>query len=189
LHNANAGASPGSKPSYSLLDPNPSLIDIDGRLINNINLAANFTTYRNGTIADGISKLILIVESKSSLQFSINDTSPDNPTNGTLSSFEEASKDNNLSFTAKDSPHNIGNGKSVVAAIYTPPDSFNQDIGSNRTINVNVSDPNNSANMLLEIPIQLYRPPVVLVHGLWMNSDNSWVTTNFANSPEIGGLI
>ena len=70
MHNANVG----SKPSYTLLDPNPSLIDIDGKLINNINLAANLTTHRNGTISDGISKLILIVESKSSLQFSIKDT-------------------------------------------------------------------------------------------------------------------
>ena len=57
------------------LDPNPSLIDKDGKLINNINLAANLTTYRNGTIAYGVSKL---VESKSSLQFSINGTKPDN---------------------------------------------------------------------------------------------------------------
>ena len=70
MHNANVG----SKPSYTLLDPNPSLIDIDGKLINNINLAANLITHRNGTISDGISKLILIVESKSSLQFSIKDT-------------------------------------------------------------------------------------------------------------------
>ena len=31
--------SPQYKPSYSLLDPNPSLIDINGNLINNINLA------------------------------------------------------------------------------------------------------------------------------------------------------
>ena len=178
MHSANVG----SKPSYSLLDPNPYLIDIDGNLINNINLAANLTTYRNGTIADGISKLILIVESKSSLQFSINDTKHDDITNGTLSFLERASNANNLSSMAKDNPHNISNGKSVVAAVYTPPDSFNQDIGSYRTINVNVSDPNNSAGTLLEIPIQLYRPPVVLIHGLWMNSDNTWVTTNFANS-------
>jgi pimeloyl-ACP methyl ester carboxylesterase len=180
LHSATVG----SKPSYYLIDPNPYLIDIDGKLINNIDLAANLTTHRNGTITDGISKLILIVESKSSLQFSINDTNPDNPTNGTLSSFKQASKDDNKSSsTAKDSPHNINNGKSVVAAaVYTPPDCFNQDTGSNRTINVNVSDTNNSARPLLEIPIQLYRPPVVLVHGLWMNSGNTWVTTNFANS-------
>jgi pimeloyl-ACP methyl ester carboxylesterase len=180
LHNANVGTSTSSKPSYFLLDPNPSLIDLDGKLINNINLAANLTSYRNGTIADGISKLVLIVDSKSSLQFSINDTSPDNPTNGTLSSLKQASKDNNSSFTAKDSPHNISNGKSVVAAVYTPPDSFNQDTGRNRTINVKVSNTNNSASTL-EIPIQLYRTPVVLIHGLWMNSDNTWVTTSFAD--------
>ena len=74
MYNANVSASTNSGPSYSLLDPNPYLIDIDGKLINNIDLAANLTTYRNGTIADGISKLILIVESKSSLQFSVNDT-------------------------------------------------------------------------------------------------------------------
>jgi pimeloyl-ACP methyl ester carboxylesterase len=179
LHSANVG----SKPSYSLIDPNPDLIDTDGKLINNIDLAANLTTHHNGTIADGISKLILIVESKSSLQFSIKDTSPDNPTNGTLSSLKQASKDDNKSSsTAKDSPDNISNGKSVVAAVYTPPESFDQDTGSNRTINVNVSDTNNSARPLLEIAIQLYRPPVVLVHGLWMNSDNTWVITNFANS-------
>ena len=74
-----------------MIDPNPSLIDIDGKLINNIDLAANLTTHRNGTIADGISKLILIVESKNSLQFSINDTKHDDLTNGTLSSLKQPS--------------------------------------------------------------------------------------------------
>jgi pimeloyl-ACP methyl ester carboxylesterase len=165
-----------------LLDPNPSLIDKDGKLINNINLAANLTSCRNGTIADGVSKLILIVESKSSLQFSINDTKPDNLTNGTLSSLDETSNVSNLSSTASGSPRDISNGKSVIAAVYTPPDSFNQDMVSNRTINVNVSDPDNHVSTLGEIPIHLYRPPVVLVHGIWMNSDNTWVQTNFANS-------
>jgi hypothetical protein len=154
----------GSSTSFKLLllDPNPSLIDKDGNLIDNINLAASLTTNRNGTIAGGISKLVLIVECKTSLHFSSNDT-----TNGTLSSFEQASEVNNYSsFAAKDSPHDNSNGKSVVAAVYTPPESFHQDIGSNRTINV--SDPDNSGSTLLEIPIHLYRPPIVLVHGLWM---------------------
>src|SRR5215207_6915976 len=182
LQNANVDTSSSSKPSYSLLDPNPSLIDKDGKLINNTNLAANLTIYSNGTIADGVSKLILIVDSKSSLQFSINDTKPDNLTNGTLSSLNQSSNVGKLSSAASDSPQNISNGKSVVAAVYTPPDSFNQDTGSKRTINVNVSDPNKPATTLIEIPIHLYRPPVVLIHGLWRNSDNTWVTTNFANS-------
>jgi hypothetical protein len=74
LRDSHTDTSSGSNPSYSLLDPNPSLIDINGNLINNINLATSLTTYRNGTIVDGVSKLILIVESKCSLQFSIIDT-------------------------------------------------------------------------------------------------------------------
>jgi pimeloyl-ACP methyl ester carboxylesterase len=187
LQNANVDTSSSSKPSCSLLDPNPSLIDKDGKLINNINLAASLTTYRNGTIADGVSKLILIVDSKSSLHFSINDTKPDNLTNGTLSSLNQSS--NLRNSTASGSPQNINNGKSVVAAAYTPPDSFNQDAGSKRTINVNVSDPNNPATTLLEIPIHLYRPPVVLIHGLWGNSVNTWVMTAFTNELTDKGFI
>jgi hypothetical protein len=34
-----------SKPSYSLLDPNPSLIDENGNLVNDISKAASLTTY------------------------------------------------------------------------------------------------------------------------------------------------
>ena len=175
LCDSHTDTSPGSMPSYPLLDPNPSLIDIDGNLINNINLAASLTTYRNGTIADGVSKLILIVESKNLLQFSINDT-----TNGTLSSLDQASNVNNLSSSTSVSPQNINNGKSVVAVVYTPPDSFNQDTGSNRTIKVNVSELDNSVKTVLEIPIRLYRPPAVLVHGVWMNSGTTWIQTSFA---------
>jgi pimeloyl-ACP methyl ester carboxylesterase len=185
-----SSSSSSSKSPYSLLDPSPSLIDRDGNLNNNITLAASLTTYRNGTIADGVSKLLLHVYSNIRLQFSINDTKPDNLTNGALSSLDQSSNINNLSSTAIISPQNISKRKSVAAAVYIPPDSFNQDKGSNRTINVDVSDPDNhDARTLYELPIQLYRPPVVLVHGLWMNSDNTWVTTNFANSLTNKGFI
>jgi pimeloyl-ACP methyl ester carboxylesterase len=170
-------SSSSSKPSYSLLDPNPSLIDKDGNLTNDISKAASLTTYRNGTIADGVSKLILLAYSNNTLQFSINDTKPDNLTNGTLSSLEQSSNvNNNLSSTAIVSPQNISNGKSVVVAVYTPPDNIDLDEKiSHRTVNILTNDTNSSP-----ISIQLYRPPVVLVHGLWMNSDNTWVMTNFA---------
>ena len=179
-------SSSNSKPSYSLLDPNPSLIDKDGNLINNISSAASITTHRTGTIADGVSKLILLVYSNNTLQFSINGTKPNNLTNGALSSLNQSNIVNNLSSTAKVSPQNIRN-ESFVIAVYTPPDSFNQDKGSSsRTINVNVnaSNPNDRS-----ISIQLYRPPVVLVHGLWMNSFNTWITTNFASSLTDNGFI
>jgi len=129
------GASTHSRPSYSLLDPNPSLIDIDGSLIDNINLAANLTTHCNGTIADGISKLVLIVESGIPLQFSINVKSPNSLTNGTLSSLERALNVNNLSSSTKGRPHNTTNGKSIVAVVYTPPwpvDEFRYYMGNNQ---------------------------------------------------------
>jgi pimeloyl-ACP methyl ester carboxylesterase len=110
-------------------------------------------------------------------------TKSDDLTNGALSSFNQSDV-NKLSSTTVVSPQNISNGKSVAAAVYTPPDSFNnQDMGSNITINVNVSDPNNpDARTPYELPIKLYRPPVVLVHGVWMNSDKTWIETNFANN-------
>ena len=183
-----SSASSSHKLSYSILDPNPSLIKEDGNLDDDIGLAASLTSYRSGTIADGVSKLILVVDSNNKMQFSIKGTKSDNLTNGTLSSLNQSSNISNSSTTASDSPQNISNGKSVIAAVYTPPDSFNLDTGSNRTVNINVSDPDNDTNTLLEIPIHLYRPPVVLIHGLWMNSDNTWATTNFANSLTYNGF-
>ena len=165
---------------YSILDPNPSLINEDGNINDNISLIASITTYRNGTIADGVSKLILVVNSNNPLKFSINGTKPDDLRNGTLSCLKESSNvNNNLSSSINASPQSISNGKSVVAAVYTPPDSFNQDTGRNRNININVSDLDNpDAITPLEIPIQLYRPPVVLIHGVWTNSYDTWVTVN-----------
>jgi pimeloyl-ACP methyl ester carboxylesterase len=182
-HSSSSSSSSNFNPPYSLLDPNPSLINEDGSNINdNISLIARIKTCRNGTITDGVSKLILVVDSNNDLRFSIKGTKPDDLTNGTLSYLNQLNVDN-VSSSVKVSPEGIGNVRSVVIAVYTPPDSFNQDKGSNRTINVNVSDPNNpDATALYELPIKLYRPPVVLVHGLWMNSNNTWAATTNPNT-------
>jgi hypothetical protein len=94
------------------------LIDEDGKLINDINLAAGLTTYRSGTITDGVSKLILVVDSNKELQFSINGTKPDNLTNGALSSLNQSDVISNLSSSAIVSPQNISNGKSVVVTMF-----------------------------------------------------------------------
>ncbi|HKG70865.1 MAG TPA: alpha/beta fold hydrolase [Nitrososphaeraceae archaeon] len=168
-------SSSSSKSPYSLLDPNPSLLDENGNLVNDISKAATITTYRNGTITDGISKLILLIDSENPLQFSINRKEPDNLTNGTLSCLDQSNV-NNLFSTTKVTPQNTNNGKSVVAAVYTPPDSFNQDKRDHRTINVNVnvSNANDDTPTLHKVPIRLYRPPVVLIHGVWTNSEQTW---------------
>ena len=87
-----------------------------GNLINDTNLASSLITHRNGTIADGVSKLILLVYSNNTLQFSINNTKPDNLKNGALSSINQSPNINNLSSTVIVSPQNISTGKSVVVA-------------------------------------------------------------------------
>jgi triacylglycerol esterase/lipase EstA (alpha/beta hydrolase family) len=109
--------------------------------------------------------------------------------NGILSCLNQTNVDNFRS-AVKVSPEDIGNVRSVVVAVYTPPDSFNQDKVSNKIIHVNVSDPYNpDARILHELPIKLYRPPVVLVHGIWTNSYNTWIETNFANKLTDNGFI
>jgi ABC-type lipoprotein release transport system permease subunit len=62
-----------TNPKPILLYPNPSLIDKSGNLKNNITQAANIKDIRNGTVADGISKLLILVPHISKLQFSIKD--------------------------------------------------------------------------------------------------------------------
>jgi pimeloyl-ACP methyl ester carboxylesterase len=195
INPSSSSSSSSYKLSHSILDPNPSLIDDYGNLINDISKAMDITTYRNGTIADGVSKLILVVDSNKELQFSINGTKSDDLTNGTLSCLNQTNIDN-LRSTVKVTPEDIRNVRSIVVAVYTPPDSFNnQDTGSNRTININISEPNDpDARILYELPIKLYHPPVVLVHGLWMNSDNTWVENNstkinFTNKLTDNGFI
>src|SRR6478736_3334983 len=48
-----------------IVDPNPKLIDNkSGSLINDITLASNINSIRNGTVADGVSKLLLITSYK-----------------------------------------------------------------------------------------------------------------------------
>jgi pimeloyl-ACP methyl ester carboxylesterase len=76
------------------------------------------------------------------------------------------------------------NGSSVVIAVYTPPTFFNQLKVGNKTIHVVVDDPNNSSFGKMEIPIQIHKLPVVLVHGIWESSKDTWNITNFTRKLE-----
>lgn len=155
-----------------VVDPNPNLIDIDGDLKNNVSLAANLTTERIGTIADAVSKLILLLDSNSTLSFSIGGTNHNNLTNGTLSSLNHSSNANNSSSTIIH-PQRTSEGRSVVVAVYTPPDFIDLDKGTNHTtINILVNDTQATS-------IDLYRVPIVLVHGLWGDPNQTWIESNF----------
>jgi hypothetical protein len=185
-------SSTNDNPKPILLDPNPSLIDNSGNLKNNITQAANIKDIRNGTVADGVSKLLILVPHSSKLQFSIKGQRPENLTDGILSPLINSSGESRSTISSSSSPllssqtsslmvesKKTSNGDSVVIAVYTPPTFFNQLKVENKTIHVVVNDPNNSSFGAMEVPIQIHKLPVILVHGLWENSTNTWITTNF----------
>jgi pimeloyl-ACP methyl ester carboxylesterase len=170
-----------------IVDPNSNLIDKKSdNLINNVTLVSNINSIRNGTIADGVSKLLLISIYNNPINISIANNDA-NFSKGTLRSLSDNS--NNSQSTKHSSviikPVTTTNGKSVVVAVYTPP-TISTAIPPNKTngtVKILLYDTTNpSANS--EVPISLYRVPVVLVHGIWTNSTLSWVKSNFSSALE-----
>src|SRR5918999_5997528 len=104
-----------------IVDPNPDLINKDITLQNNASLAASIDTERLGTVADGISKLLIVMDSNNTLQFSIEGTSSINTTKGVLSSLEESSRTGRQYSSVIVKPEEVNNNRSVVVAVYTPP--------------------------------------------------------------------
>jgi len=158
-----------------ILDPNPDLVDVNGKLKNDVSLVAKINSFRLGTIADGISKLLLVIDSNKTLQFSIDGTARDNLTKGALSSLDILSNEIRPSSNVIVDHQNISKNKSIVVAVYTPPDHINlQGKTNHTTINILVNGTSYPG-----LSFNLYRVPVVLVHGIWVNSNLTWGLTNF----------
>lgn len=167
-----------------IVDPNPNLINIDGTLKNNVSLAAKNNTERLGTVADGISKLLIVMDSNNTLQFSIEGTSPNNTTKGVLDSFKESSETSRQYSSVIVKPEAINNNRSVVVAVYTPPDHIalpaTSDHDSIQILVNGTRDP--------RLSFDLYRVPIVLVHGIWVNSKLSWIDTGFTTTLNASGF-
>ena len=149
-----------------VLDPNPDLIATDGNLVKDLDKADALTVTRQGAAADGVSKLVILVASSESLVFSIEGKTPDDLTDGALSPLlGDAPPKASLFATSS----TTSGGAPIVAAVYTPPDSFGVGPSGERTVTIDVhpaSDQNATPTL---VPLLLARPPVVLVHGVWSN--------------------
>jgi pimeloyl-ACP methyl ester carboxylesterase len=170
-------------------DPSSELLDEKALLRHDISMSANNDTgySRNGTIADGLSKLVLVLSSNNTLQFSIADTNSSNLTKGTLSSSNQLLNSNNLSSATIVHPQMIidnGENRSVAIVVYSPPDFIElPENTSYTTINVVVND-----TRYRPTSIDLYRVPVVLVHGLWGNPQETWINNQFSETLERDGF-
>lgn len=133
----------------------------------------------SGTIADGVSKLLIIIESNQTQKLSINGTNSLDISNGRLSSPFQSEMTNTSASSIFAHPIEIGNGKSAVVIVYTPPNYIDLPINDTyKTVYFTSDNPNGVST----IPINLYPVPVVLVHGIWTNSFFSWNYTGFEKS-------
>lgn len=178
-----------SIPSPVMIDPNPKLIDkTNGNLINDITLASNINNGRIGTIADGVSKLLLMTSYKNPVNFSVADDA--NPSKGTLSPLSGISStpSSSLHSSVVIEPQWTNNGTPVVAAVYTPPPTLTNLSPNVKSaiVKVLVHDAINPS-IKTEVSISLYRVPVVLVHGIWSNPQESWIDTKFKYTLEKSG--
>ncbi len=164
-----------------IVDPNPTLIDNKtGSLINDISLAANINETRTGTIADGVSKLLLVVNHEDPVKFSILEDESDQ-SSGTLSSL--SSTETGPSSSVIISPLENDTKVPFNVAVYTPPLTYSNSSANetHKTIEIFVQDANNPS-INTTFPLSLYRVPVILVHGIWTDSELSWNKTNFTKT-------
>src|SRR6476646_6419594 len=137
-----------------------------------------------------VSKLLLITSYKNPVNISIANNDA-NLSKGSLSSLSDNSIISLSSLKHSSviiNPQTTTNGKSIVVAVYTPP-STSTNLPPNKTNGIvkillhDVANP--SANTA--VSMSLYRVPIVLVHGIWSNPQESWINTKFKETLESYG--
>jgi pimeloyl-ACP methyl ester carboxylesterase len=183
-----------SQVQLRILDPNPNLINLEsGALINDVSAIHSINDTRIGTIADGVSKLLLVASYENPLNFTILDNDNNSQSKGTLSSLSSNPASIELqNSTVIVDPQITDSEIPVVTAVYTPPltypnDTFETTAENHETIKLLVEDVVNPSNKT-EISLSLYPVPVVLVHGIWSNPDESWIQTNFTETLETANI-
>jgi probable HAF family extracellular repeat protein len=146
------------------------------RLTQDTNRLMQMKVQRDGTVADGVTPLLLRIRSDSPVTFTLQAEDGSTPAEqsaclwGRLEALDgSASSCNTLTVQPQDVPNE---GK-VVFAVFRAPDGVPQSAGSvqtrrNVTVNASLDSSTNLSQSLI-----LQAPPVVLVHGVW-SSAKAW---------------
>jgi pimeloyl-ACP methyl ester carboxylesterase len=153
-----------------LRDPNPSLVTASDRAVLPPAAILDQLPRRTGAVTDGLAQLLLTVSSRASLVFTIEG----GPTalSGVLSPYAASLPDAQGHVTGIDIVPITASADARIVAVYTPPDSFEAPT-EQRIVNVRVGDPVSGDEVI--VPIELVRPPVVLIHG-YNSSSDAWDT-------------
>ena len=151
-----------------VLDPRGSFdADENGALLGDVNDAVFARDFyegnrRGGVVADGVSKLLIMLRSTSSLTFTLK--SSDGLSRGTLAALGQA--DTGATFAVVPAG-TASNGDSVVVAVYTPPDSFGQTTGTQRSATIEIRPTDSPDTGSVSISLAIERPPIVVVPNVW----------------------
>jgi pimeloyl-ACP methyl ester carboxylesterase len=170
---ARVDCSTGDRLCANVVDPNPDLINPNGTLIPLATLAARLKAPVRGVVADGVSKLLLVARTSESVNFSIVPDPIGLPAGG-LGPFVSSGPASDHVLV---DPTITDGGKSVAIAVYTPPGAFAGVAASPRIVTIRITKLSAPA-AALEVPLEIRRPPVVLVHGLW-SDPGVWRTGGF----------
>lgn len=169
------------------LSLDPSVIYNKKNMIQNISQMWRDPKQSNdGIIADGVSRILIIANYDNQLKFSV--TGPSNIDYGSLNSINELKPINDIndiddpkSNSIVADPINLKHHRkdSVVGVIYKAPHYVNMKKNSKYlAVTISVSDIEKKY-IQENIIIKVYRVPVILVHGVWTNPDDSWKSTGF----------
>jgi pimeloyl-ACP methyl ester carboxylesterase len=155
----------------------PSVIYDKKNMMQNISQMLRDPKHGDGIVAEGVSRILIVANYDSQLKFSI--TTPANIEYGSLISVNDANAPKSNSIVAD--PINFKNQRkgSVVAVIYEGPHYVNMKKNTKHlAVTISVSDINNKF-IQENIIVKVYRVPIMLVHGVWSNPDESWEDTDF----------
>lgn len=161
-------------PSIAVFNPNPTLLFGSSIPYNLPYLYYRDTASKAAT--DGVTKLLLVTYSEHNdpVTFTLNG---DNI--GTLSSWSSQQTTNTKQITV--TPDWVSG---LVVAIYTVPDGYGKENLPGKNVSVTAT---NSTGVIGKSTIELFKPPVVLVHGMWSNPE-IWQNGGFVDALKKSGF-
>ncbi|HKR72937.1 MAG TPA: hypothetical protein VJR94_02380 [Candidatus Nitrosocosmicus sp.] len=164
----------------------PSVIYNKKDMMQNISQMLSDSKNSNGIVADGVSRILIVANYDSQLKFSI--TGHSNIDYGSLISINDTNVPKSNSIVADPISFKQQRQDSVVAVIYEGPHYADMEKNTDHlAVTISVNDI--KKNYIQEnITIKVYRVPIILVHGVWSNPNESWKITGFKEFLELHGF-
>ncbi len=166
---------------FDVVDPNnleggsAPILTVQGELTTDVNtLLSAHSAKIKGVAADGATQLLLIFEgdqSTSDLTFSLGGGLADG-------GFKEIGSSASPTASLQVQAQSIG-PRRVAFAVYSSPVNFRPIASADSARDISLQVAVGSAPAVERARLSLVRPPVVLVHGIWSNPKDAWVSTGF----------